>query len=107
MPAFGFNKHKRFTLRREVQLQAGRSTLQDGLMIELSCDGCRISGVPARGFAADRDVTVEIADRRLAGRVHCRNGTCLVVKFASALRLGELEDLLCLSREGQGASATA
>lgn len=108
MPAYGFTKHKRFAVRREVNLRAGPDSAPDGLMIELSCDGCRIAGVPRTGFAPDREVSVEFGNRQLEGRVHCRNGACIVVKFASVLRLGELEDLLVRAPErGRTASVTA
>jgi hypothetical protein len=105
--AFGFNKHKRFALRRGVVLRGAHAAEPDAMMIELSCDGCRLSGVPASGFSAGRDVTVEFADHNLAGRVHFRNGACAVVKFDSTLRLGQLEDLVGKTREKRPPALTA
>jgi hypothetical protein len=76
-------------------------------MIELSWDGCRLSGIPASGFSAGRDGTVVFSDHNRAGGVHFGNGACAVVKFDSTLRLGQLEDMVGKTREKRPPALTA
>jgi len=53
--------HKRFGVCRSIALRGRAGVWQSGLLIEVSLEGCRISGIDCRGFAfAERvDVTVD------------------------------------------------
>ncbi len=91
--------HKRFAVRRSVMLRGGPVKKRGGLMIELSSEGCRISNADSLSYTADQDVTVELDDgTRLPGKVRWAHDGFVGVRFAQALRQGELADLLETSR---------
>jgi ribosomal protein L35AE/L33A len=70
-----------------------------GLMIELSSEGCRISGVNSLAYTIDQHVTLEFDDGELChGRVRWAHDGFVGVKFANALRPGELGAMLEVSR---------
>ncbi len=68
-------------------------------MIELSGEGCRISGVDSLAYTIDQQVTLDLGDgERLGGRVRWAHDGFVGVKFAPALRPAELNQLLEASR---------
>jgi ribosomal protein L35AE/L33A len=70
-----------------------------GLMIELSSEGCRISGVNSLAYTIDQQVTLEFDDgERVAGRVRWAHDGFVGVRFATALRPRELGAMLEVSR---------
>ena len=101
--------HNRFAVQRHVTLRGAPARRHGGLMIELSSEGCRISNADSSAYVPDQEVTVELDDgRRLPGRIRWAHDGFVGVKFASALRLSELGDLLEESRApGFGACAVA
>jgi hypothetical protein len=52
--------HKRFAVCCKVRLCSRTGIVADGLLIEVSLEGCRISNVAPRAFAAEDIVDVEI-----------------------------------------------
>ena len=91
--------HKRFAVRRPVSLHAEDSKRRGGLMIELSSEGCRNSNAESGAFMIDQPVTLDLGeDERLDGRIRWAHDGFVGVKFARALRLGELGELLEASR---------
>lgn len=91
--------HKRFAVRRSVLLRGGPATKRGGLMIELSCEGCRISNADSLSYVIDQDVAVELDDgTRLQGRVRWAHDGFVGVRFDRALRQFELQELLEVSR---------
>jgi hypothetical protein len=90
--------HKRFAVRRPVSLHGEDSKLRGCLMIELSSEGCRISNAGSGAFMADQPVTLDLGDERLDGRIRWAHDGFVGVKFARALRSGELGELLEASR---------
>jgi hypothetical protein len=70
-----------------------------GLMIELSGEGCRISGVDSTHYAADQTLTLDLGGgEQLPGRVRWAHDGFVGVKFVAALRPAELAELLEASR---------
>jgi hypothetical protein len=91
--------HKRFAVRRPIALRETTGGKRGGLMIELSSEGCRISGVNSLAYTIDQQVTLEFENGELcAGRVRWAHDGFVGVKFASALRPTELGALLEVSR---------
>lgn len=98
MSVLVIRSQKRFAVRRPVSLREDDRGKR-GLMIELSSEGCRISGVDSLAFTIDQQVTLDLGDgERLGGRVRWAHDGFVGVKFAPALRPAELNELLEASR---------
>jgi len=69
-----------------------------GLMIELSGEGCRISGVDSLRYTADQHITLDLGDETRAGRVRWAHDGFVGIKFAAALRPAEFNAMLEASR---------
>lgn len=99
MSVLVIRSHKRFAVRRPITLHETSGGKRGGLMIELSSEGCRISGVNSLAYTADQLVTLEFDDgERCAGRVRWAHDGFVGVKFSSALRPAELGAMLEVSR---------
>jgi hypothetical protein len=62
--------HKRYSVRHVVELLGALDgNRRSGLMIELSSEGCRISGLGGCGLAPGDAVAVECEGMELAGRI--------------------------------------
>jgi hypothetical protein len=80
-------------------LQGEDSKRRGGLMIELSCEGCRISNAESGAFTTDQPVTIDLGDEeRLDGRIRWAHDGFVGIKFARALRPAEFGELLAASR---------
>jgi hypothetical protein len=91
--------NKRFAVRRPITLHETSGGKRGGLMIELSSEGCRISGVNSLAYTIDQPVTLEFENGEcFAGRVRWAHDGFVGVKFASALRQSELGAMLEVSR---------
>ena len=91
--------NKRFAVRRPVTLREDGGSKRNGLMIELSSEGCRISNVDSRAYTLDQAVTLELGGgERLGGRVRWAHDGFLGLKFVAALRQSELGQLIEASR---------
>ena len=87
--------HKRFAVRRPVTLYGKGDHEYRGLMIELSCEGCRISCIDSLAFTMEQPVTLDLGDgREFAGRVRWAHDGFVGLKFARALRQSELPELI-------------
>ena len=98
MSVLVIRSHKRFAVRRPVTLRDEDGGKRGGLMIELSGEGCRISGVDSLSYTIDQRVTLDFGDERLGGLVRWAHDGFVGVRFASALRPAELNELLEASR---------
>jgi hypothetical protein len=68
-------------------------------MIELSCEGCRISNAESDAFTPDQPITIDLGDEeQLDGRIRWAHDGFVGVKFARALRPAEFGELLAASR---------
>lgn len=87
-------RHKRFAVRRDVQVRAqGRAC--HALMIEVSLLGCRVSAAEIEGLAPDQPVTIEIAGfGDVRGRVMSAGGRMLAIRFAKPIASASLRELV-------------
>lgn len=91
--------NKRFAVRRPITLREASGGKRGGLMIELSSEGCRISGVNSLAYTIDQQVTLEFDDgERVPGKVRWAHDGFVGLKFDSALRCSELGAMLEASR---------
>lgn len=90
--------HKRFAVRRPISLREEDGGKRGGLMIELSGEGCRISGIDSLRYTIDQTVTLDLGDEQRAGRVRWAHDGFVGIKFASALRPAELNQMIEASR---------
>lgn len=99
MSVLTIRSHKRYAVRRPVTLREVAGNKRGGLMIELSGEGCRISGVNSLAYTIDQPVILELDDgERLGGRVRWAHDGFVGVKFAAALRPAELGAMIEASR---------
>ena len=99
MSVLVIRSNKRFAVRRPVTLREEAGGKRGGLMIELSGEGCRISGVNSLAYTIDQHVTLDLGDDEcLGGRVRWAHDGFVGVKFAKALRPAELGEMLEASR---------
>ena len=94
MSVLVIRSHKRFAVRRPITLREASGGKRGGLMIELSGEGCRISGVDSLAYTIDQQVTLDFGDEQIGGRVRWAHDGFVGVKFASALRPAELGAML-------------
>ncbi|MBO0749143.1 MAG: PilZ domain-containing protein [Porphyrobacter sp.] len=99
MSVLTIRSHKRFAVRRPITLHETSGGKRGGLMIELSSEGCRISGLDSLAYTIDQQVTLELdGGERVPGRVRWAHDGFVGVKFANALRLTELGAMIEASR---------
>jgi hypothetical protein len=113
MALFTIRAHKRFAVCRKVWLRQERIGPErihqerqrglDGLLIELSRDGCRISHAASQAdFAIEESVTLAIAGAApIAARVRWLHDGAIGLRFAQPLHNAALESLIGLCR-GEG-----
>jgi hypothetical protein len=104
---FIIRAHKRFAVCRPARVRKPGRRFADGLLIELSLDGCRLSAVDtAAGFALDDQVIVRIAGAApLEARIRWISDTTIGLRFARPLHNAGLEALIRLCRAEQEAPA--
>ena len=106
MSLFVIRAHKRFAVCRKARLRKpGRRGL-DGLLIELSLEGCRISKLACDApFALDDRVIVRVPGfAPIEARIRwLREGT-VGLRFAQALHNAELDSLIRVCRSAPEAA---
>jgi len=88
--------HKRFAICRKVRLRKPGRRFVDGLLIELSLDGCRVSGVGAPAALALGDaVVLRVGDADpLEARVRWLRDDTIGLRFERPLHVAALEALI-------------
>lgn len=87
-------------MRLPVELRKSGCKPAQGLLIELSAQGARISNVGQRTYEQGEAVTLELADgRRLDGTVRWAHDRVVGVRLAPALHLPEMSELIATNRE--------
>jgi hypothetical protein len=97
---FTIRAHKRFAVCHKVRLGKPKRRGLDGLLIELSLDGCRIShaSTPAR-FVLEDDVVLDVGGAApIAARVRWLNDGVIGLRFTTPLHNIGLESLIRLCR---------
>jgi hypothetical protein len=97
---FTIRAHKRFAVCRKVRLgRKGRRQI-DGLLIELSLDGCRISHAAASvDLALEDSIVLRVAGTEpIAARVRWLRDGSIGLRFVQPLHNAGLESLIRLCR---------
>jgi hypothetical protein len=95
--------HKRFSVCREIVLHGGRDKVAAGLLIEISLEGCRISGVEPDMFAVEECLKVEIEGwKPFGGQVRWQHDGMIGLRLAQPFHNGELAKLLDFCRGETG-----
>ena len=91
--------HKRFAVRRKARLDRSGKRAEEGLLIELSLDGCRISNLAPEAFALDQTVTLRVDGAEpLDARIRWLNGGTIGLRFLRPLHTAALDQLIRLCR---------
>ena len=98
MTVLTIRAHKRYAVRQPVRLGKSGANPVDGLMIELSSEGCRISNLGRPGFVIGESVTVEIAERKVHGRIRWSHDGIAGVRLDTALFTNQLSELIAIGR---------
>ena len=94
--------HKRYAVCSRVRLRKQAKRAIDGLLIELSLDGCRISHVGnAAKFALGDMLTLRLEGTApIPALVRWVNESTVGLRFESPLHVAGLQDLIQLCRGG-------
>jgi|GEM_PF-838494 len=100
MTVFAIRASKRFAVRLPVKLKAGRTKPRDGLMIELSSEGARISCLGDASYDVGDSVCLYLDDdREMPATIRWSHDGLAGVKLERALHLHELEALKKVNSE--------
>src|SRR5688500_19084659 len=102
MSVLTIRAHKRYAVRQPVRLGKAGDTKHQGLMIEISSEGCRISNLGRPEFAIGEPVIVEIEDRTLHGHIRWSHSGIAGVRLATALFTNQLSELIAIGRGESG-----
>jgi hypothetical protein len=94
MTVLTIRAHKRYATRQRVRLRAGRAKAVEGLLIELSAEGIRISNLGPARFEIGQPITVEIGDCDYQGLVRWSHDGLAGVRLDRALHCQEIAGLL-------------
>lgn len=95
--------HKRFAVCRKASLRKPGKRGVEGLLIELSLEGCRISNVDPQRFEIDQVVTVRIEGAQpFDGRIRWQGEATLGLRFVRPLRFAALDQLIRICRGETG-----
>jgi hypothetical protein len=94
--------HKRYAVCSRVRLRKEAKRGIDGLLIELSLDGCRISHVgKAASFALGDPLTIRLEGTApIETRIRWVNDSTIGLRFERPLHIAGLQDLIQLCRGG-------
>lgn len=91
--------HERFAVCRQVPLRKGCDCAGDGLLIEISLGGCRVSQVKHDCFSESDMVSFQIEGfGEIAGEVRWSSNNCLGLRLSRPLHQAEFQSLLELLR---------
>lgn len=100
MTVLTIRSHKRYAMRQPVRLGKAGAKPAQGLMIELSSEGCRISNLGQAEYAVGEQVTLQVEELSLSGFIRWAHGGLAGVRLENALFSNQLNDLLARSRGG-------
>jgi len=100
MTVFAIRASKRFAVRLPVKMKAGRTKAREGLMIELSSEGARISCLGDASYDVGDSVCLHLDGyREMPGTIRWAHDGLAGVKLDRALHTYELEALKKVNRE--------
>jgi hypothetical protein len=98
MTVLTIRSSRRYAVRQTVRLRKPGARAASGLLIELSAEGCRISGVERGRFAMGEALTLEFEDLRLPGFVRWAHDGIVGLRLEAALHPHELADMIARGR---------
>lgn len=91
--------HRRFAVRQTVRIAHASGEYVEGLLIELSIRGCRVSNLARIPFGSGARVKLEIEGcAPICGFVRWAHDGLLGLTFDAPLYAGTLDDLICQCR---------
>jgi len=98
MTVLTIRAHRRYAVRQFVSLKKPGGKPAQGLMIELSSEGVRISNLKRGEFAVGDAVTVELEGTKLKGLIRWAHDTVAGVRLDHALFSTQLSEILARGR---------
>jgi hypothetical protein len=98
MAVLTIRTHKRYAVRQPVRLGKSGAEPARGLMIELSSEGCRISGLSSCDYAIGEEVTLELGELSLGGRIRWAHDGIAGVRLVNPLYPSQLGELIARDR---------
>jgi hypothetical protein len=98
MTVLTIRAHRRYAVRQPVRLGKMGGKPVNGLMIELSSEGCRISNLGRPGLAIGETATVQIDELKFRGRIRWSHDGIAGVRFDAPLHPAELGELIARGR---------
>jgi len=98
MTVLTIRAHKRYAVRQQVQLAKPGDQASKGLLIELSSEGCRISNLGRCDYTIGEEVTVELGELSLGGRIRWMHDGIAGVRLDRALYPSQLGELIARDR---------
>jgi hypothetical protein len=98
MSVLTIRAHKRYAVRQPVRLADENGSSAHGLLIELSCEGLRISNLGRTPFSVGDPVSVDVGHHSLRGRIRWAHDGIAGVRLDAALHTQQLGNLIALGR---------
>jgi hypothetical protein len=99
MTVLTIRAHKRYAVRQPVRLGKPGGAPAKGLLIELSSEGFRISNLGRCDYAIGEQVTVELGELSLGGRIRWTHDGIAGVRLDRALYASQIGELIALDRD--------
>ncbi len=95
MTILTIRKHKRFAVRRKANLVCTGAKPKQGLLVEVSLEGCRMGTTGSADFAVGQQVKVRLAGfDDFRAEVRWAGEGFVGLRFAQALHHAELDELI-------------
>jgi hypothetical protein len=102
MTVLTIRTHKRYATRQKVRLRTLDAACAEGLLIELSAEGCRISNLgSATSYSVGQEVCLDLGDDTYQGRIRWSRDGLAGVRLDTALHTHEVAALLAQAHAGQ------
>jgi hypothetical protein len=98
MTVLTIRAHKRYAVRQPVRLGKPGGAPAKGLLIELSSEGFRISNLGRCDYAIGEQVTVELGELSLDGRIRWAHDGIAGVRLERPLYPNQLGELIARDR---------
>ncbi len=98
MTVLTIRTHRRYAVRQPVRLGKPGALPAKGLLIELSSEGCRISNLGRCDYAIGEEVTVELGELSLGGRIRWAHDGIAGVRLERPLYPSQLGELIARDR---------
>jgi hypothetical protein len=106
MAVLTIRAQRRYAVRQPVRVRKPGAGAIGGLMIELSSEGCRISNLGRGSFEVGEQVTLEVEDQKLPGRIRWSHDGIAGVRLDRALFCAQLNELIARGRGDQADNET-